>query len=139
MLTLPAVDPPTWRRFQVRLGRDHYVRVGTCDYSVDPAAIGHQVTVLSDNEKVIVLATGGEIVAEHTRCWARHQTITDPEHAESGRIMRQGRTWPPDWPSGPAKPAASRSPPQPSGSTAWPRPTTPAAWPTSSPDSAAIR
>ncbi|WP_405958993.1 IS21 family transposase [Streptomyces sp. NBC_00868] len=89
MLTLPAVDPPTWWRFQVRLGRDHYVRVDTCDYSVDPAAIGHQVTVLSDNEKVIVLAAGGEIVAEHTRCWARHQTITDPQHAETGRIMRQ--------------------------------------------------
>ncbi|MBT2459212.1 hypothetical protein [Streptomyces sp. ISL-86] len=34
------------------------------------------------------LAAGGEIVAEHTRCWARHQTITDPHHAETGRIMR---------------------------------------------------
>ncbi|MEV6118850.1 hypothetical protein AB0L59_41930 [Streptomyces sp. NPDC052109] len=36
MLTLPAVDPPTWWRFATRLRRDHYVRVDTCDYSVDP-------------------------------------------------------------------------------------------------------
>ncbi|MEU1564984.1 IS21 family transposase [Streptomyces mirabilis] len=89
MLTLPAVDPPTWWRFSTRLGRDHYVRVDTCDYSVDPAAIGHQVTVLTDNEQVIALTSGGEIVAQHARCWARHQTLTDPEHAEAGQAMRQ--------------------------------------------------
>ncbi|MFF4576769.1 IS21 family transposase [Streptomyces sp. NPDC001410] len=89
MLTLPAVDPPTWWRFSTRLGRDHYVRVETCDYSVAPAAIGHQVTVLTDNEQVIVLTSGGEIVAQHARCWARHQTLTDPEHAEAGHAMRQ--------------------------------------------------
>ncbi|MFD8653438.1 IS21 family transposase [Streptomyces mirabilis] len=89
MLTLPAVDPPTWWRFSTRLGRDHYVRVDTCDYSVDPAAIGHQVTVLTDNEQVVALTSGGEIVAQHARCWARHQTLTDPEHAEAGQAMRQ--------------------------------------------------
>ncbi|BBC30482.1 IS21 family transposase [Streptomyces graminofaciens] len=89
MLTLPAVDPPTWWRFSARLGRDHYVRVDTCDYSVDPAAIGHQVTVLTDNEQVVVLTSGGEIVAQHARCWARHQTLTDPEHGEAGQAMRQ--------------------------------------------------
>ncbi|MFB6775819.1 IS21 family transposase [Streptomyces sp. NPDC056337] len=89
MLTLPAVDPPTWWRFQTRLGRDHYVRVDTCDYSVDPAAIGHQVTVLTGNDQIIVLTSGGEIVAQHARCWARHQTLTDPEHAEAGKTMRQ--------------------------------------------------
>lgn len=50
MLTLPAVDPPTWWRFSTRMGRDHYVRVDTCDYSVGLAAIGHQVTVLTDSE-----------------------------------------------------------------------------------------
>ncbi|MFH9266675.1 Mu transposase domain-containing protein [Streptomyces sp. NPDC017546] len=78
MLALPPVDPPAWWRFQTRLGRDHYVRVDTCDYSVDPIAIGRQVTVLTDNDQVLVLAPGGEIVAQHPRCWARHQTITDP-------------------------------------------------------------
>ncbi|MEU5307117.1 IS21 family transposase [Streptomyces noursei] len=88
MLTLPPVDPPTWWRFSTRLGRDHYVRVDTCDYSVDPAAIGRQVTVLTDNDRVVVLTADGEIVADHARCWARHQTLTDLEHAEAGERMR---------------------------------------------------
>lgn len=65
MLALPPVDPPSWWRFQIRFGRDHYVRVDTCDYSVDPAAIGRIVAVLTDNHQVIALATGGEIVAQH--------------------------------------------------------------------------
>ncbi|WP_376738576.1 Mu transposase domain-containing protein [Streptomyces noursei] len=87
MLTLPPVDPPAWWRLSTRLGRDHYV-CDTCDYSVAPTAIGRQVTVLTDNDRVIVLTADGEIVAEHSRCWARHQTLTDPEHAEAGERMR---------------------------------------------------
>ncbi|WP_438290984.1 Mu transposase domain-containing protein [Streptomyces sp. HUAS TT7] len=88
-IALPPVDPPSWWRFSIRLGRDHYVHVDTCDYSVDPAAIGRTVTVLCDNDQVLVLAAGGEIVAEHPRRWARHQTITDPDHAATGNVMRR--------------------------------------------------
>jgi transposase len=88
MLALPGVGPGHWWRFQTRLGRDHYIRVDTCDYSVHPAAIGRQVTVLTDTDQVRVITTDGELVAEHSRCWARHQTLTDPEHAEAGRRMR---------------------------------------------------
>ncbi|MFK0047687.1 Mu transposase domain-containing protein [Streptomyces sp. NPDC090741] len=44
----PAADPPRsraadWWRLQVRRGCDHYVRVDTCGYSVDPAVLGHPV------------------------------------------------------------------------------------------------
>ncbi|MFI7021013.1 Mu transposase domain-containing protein [Streptomyces sp. NPDC050164] len=44
MLTLLPVDPPAWWRMQTRIGRDHYVRVETNDYSVHPDAIGRTVT-----------------------------------------------------------------------------------------------
>ncbi|MEU9214179.1 IS21 family transposase [Streptomyces sp. NPDC048415] len=88
MLTLPPVDPPAWWRMQARIGRDHYVRVDTNDYSVHPEAIGRTVTVLTDNDEVIALAPGGVIVARHPRCWARHQTLTDPDHAAAGQTMR---------------------------------------------------
>ncbi|WP_229910119.1 IS21 family transposase [Streptomyces flavofungini] len=88
MLALPPVDPPAWWRMQTRIGRDHYVRVDTNDYSVHPDAIGRTVTVLTDNDEVIALAPGGVIVARHPRCWARHQTITDPDHAKAGKTMR---------------------------------------------------
>ena len=43
MLAFPPTLPdPSWR-FSLRLGRDHYVRVETCDYSVDPRAIGRRI------------------------------------------------------------------------------------------------
>jgi hypothetical protein len=36
MMALPPVLPDTTHRFSIRLGRDHYVRFDTCDYSVHP-------------------------------------------------------------------------------------------------------
>ncbi|GAA3299079.1 Mu transposase domain-containing protein [Streptomyces cinereospinus] len=45
MRALPPVDPPAWWRAQTRIGRDHYIRVDTNDYSVR-VAIRRTVTVL---------------------------------------------------------------------------------------------
>jgi hypothetical protein len=59
---------------------DHYIRLDTCDYSVDPAAIGRIVRVEADTETVRA-HLDGRLVADHARCWARHQTLTDPAHA----------------------------------------------------------
>ncbi|MFI1291772.1 Mu transposase domain-containing protein [Streptomyces sp. NPDC020792] len=88
MLALPPVAPPNWWPLHTRLGRDHYIRVDTCDYSVHPRAIGQQITVRADTEEVIATTRAGETVAHHSRCWARHQTITDPEHAAAAEILR---------------------------------------------------
>jgi transposase len=79
MLTLPPVAPALGSRARVRLPRDHYVRVGSNDYSVDPVAVGRFVDVIADLERVTV-RLGVKVVAEHSRCWARWQTITDPAH-----------------------------------------------------------
>lgn len=79
MLTLPPVAPQLGWRARVRLPRDHYVRVDTNDYSVDPVAVGRFVEVVADLEHVTV-RLGAKIVAVHARCWARWQTITDPAH-----------------------------------------------------------
>lgn len=79
MLALPPVPPTLGWRHQVRLPRDHYVRVDGNDYSVDPAAVGRQVQVLAGLDTVTV-TLAGKVVAEHARCWARHQSITDPAH-----------------------------------------------------------
>jgi transposase len=87
MVALPPVSPPAWWRMQARIGRDHYVRVGTCDYSVHPQAIGRTVTVTVTAGQVSAVA-GTAVVARHDRCWARHQTITDPGHAAAAAVMR---------------------------------------------------
>lgn len=88
MLPLPPVAPDVRWRKTVRLGRDHYVRVDTCDYSVHPRAIGARVGVERDLEWVVV-RRGQEEVARHRRSLAPHRTITDPEHAEARRRQRR--------------------------------------------------
>lgn len=98
MLPIPPVTPPHWWRFHTRIGRDHYVRVDTNDYSVHPSVIGQTVMVRADIEEVSVIA-GNRIVARHARCWAAHQTLTDPEHATAAAVMRAAlaaATPPPD-------------------------------------------
>jgi transposase len=87
MMSIPPVDPPHWWRFHTRIGRDHYVRVDTNDYSVHPRVIGRTVMVRADTEQVSVIA-GNTLVACHARCWAAHQTLTDPEHARAAAVMR---------------------------------------------------
>jgi transposase len=79
MLSLPPVAPVLGWRHQVRLGRDHYVRLDSNDYSVHPGVVGRKVDVVADLTTVTVTLSG-RVVAEHDRCWAKHQTITDPAH-----------------------------------------------------------
>jgi transposase len=90
MLPLPPVAPATGWRAALRLPRDHYVRLDGNDYSVHPAAVGRLVQVAADLERVTVCC-GGQLVAEHARCWARHQTIADPAHLDAARGLRRER------------------------------------------------
>jgi transposase len=79
MLGLPPVAPPTGLRARTRLGRDYYVRVDACDYSVDPRMIGRFVDVTATLDTVTVRCAD-QTVAAHPRCWAKARTITDPAH-----------------------------------------------------------
>ncbi|MFE0044547.1 IS21 family transposase [Streptomyces albireticuli] len=87
MLGIPPISPPGWWKTSLRLPRDHYVRIDTCDYSVHPLAVGWRVDVAADLDQVLVGCDGTE-VARHTRCWAKHQTITDPTHAAAATAAR---------------------------------------------------
>ncbi|GAB3879514.1 IS21-like element ISMbo1 family transposase [Terrabacter terrigena] len=82
MLALPPVAPTIGWRTQVRLPRDHYVRIDSNDYSVDPACVGRKVDVLADLAQVTA-TLDGRVVAVHDRCWARHQSLTDPVHHQA--------------------------------------------------------
>ena len=77
-------------RLTTRLGRDHWVRVGTCDYSVHPKAIGRQVEVRVDLEEVTI-SCAGELVGGHPRSWARHRVITDSDHDTARKALRAAR------------------------------------------------
>jgi transposase len=90
MLGLPPVAPVTGWRSSLRLPRDHYVRLDGNDYSVHPAAVGRRVEVVADLDRVWVRCDG-RVMAEHDRCWARHQTITDLVHLEAANALRLRR------------------------------------------------
>jgi transposase len=87
MLALPPVAPRTGWAAAVRLPRDHYVRLDSNDYSVHPAAVGRLVEVRADLTTVTV-TLGRQVVASHERCWARHQTLTDPDHVAAAAVLR---------------------------------------------------
>ncbi len=91
MLGLPPVPPATGWRFAARLARDHYIRLDANDYSVHPAVIGRKIEVIADLARVRVLCEG-RLVADHERIWARHQTITDPQHLAAARTLRRLRS-----------------------------------------------
>jgi hypothetical protein len=87
MLALPEAMPDVAWRHSIRLPRDHYVRVETNDYSVNPRFVGRRVEITLTLDEVVVTCEGTE-VARHRRCLASHQTILAAEHA---RVLRQMR------------------------------------------------
>jgi hypothetical protein len=91
MAPLPPIAESSlgWHN-RIRLPRDHYVRLDTCDYSVDPAVIGRMVDVRADLGQVTV-ACEGRLVACHDRSWVAHQTVTDPAHKAAADVMRAER------------------------------------------------
>jgi transposase len=90
MLALPPVAPVTGWRLTTRLARDHYVRLDSNDYSVHPAVIGRKVDVHADLERVRVLCDGN-VVADHERIWAKHQTLSLVEHVAAAKALRTSR------------------------------------------------
>jgi transposase len=90
MLSLPPVAPVTGWRAGTRLARDHYVRLDSNDYSVHPAVIGRRIETVADLARVRVHCDG-RIVADHERLWAKHQTVSDPEHVAAAKALRRDR------------------------------------------------
>lgn len=77
MMALPPMLPdPAWGEIR-RLGRDHWVRVDSCDYSVHPKAIGRKINLRLDLEELVVTCTG-DVVARHA------QLGPQPHHHRSG-------------------------------------------------------
>jgi transposase len=87
MVSLPPVAPVVGWRLSTRLPRDHYVRLDANDYSVHPAVVGRRVDVSADATHVDV-SCDGKPVARHNRCWAKHQSITDPAHRVAADQLR---------------------------------------------------
>jgi len=90
MLPLPPVPPATGWRHSTRLPRDFYVRLDSNDYSVHPSVIGRRIEVVADLDRVRAFCDG-RLVADHPRVWARHQSLTLPEHDTAAKQLRRAR------------------------------------------------
>jgi transposase len=90
MLALPPVAPVLGWRATTRLARDHYVRLDSNDYSVHPGVIGRRIEVTADLARVRAHCDG-QLVADHERLWAKHQTLSTPEHVAAARELRRER------------------------------------------------
>ena len=90
MLALPPVAPVMGWRLSGRLPRDYYVRLDSNDYSVHPSVIGRRIEVVADLDRVRVFCDG-RVVADHDRVWARHQSLTLPEHVTAAQQLRRER------------------------------------------------
>ena len=64
------------------------MRLDGNDYSVHPAVIGRRIEVVADLVGVRVHCDG-QLVADHRRLWAKHQTVSAPEHGAATRALRQ--------------------------------------------------
>jgi transposase len=87
MMAFPPVLPDVSWRFSTRLPRDHYVRVDTNDYSINPRFVGRRIDVRVALDEVTATCDGTE-VARHRRCLAKHQSLLDVDHARVLRAMR---------------------------------------------------
>jgi hypothetical protein len=91
MRPLPAMGPEPDRRWVLRVPPDPHVRVDTNDYSLDPRLVGQRVEIrVSQREVLAVALDTGELAARHTRCFARHKTLTALEHARALKVARRG-------------------------------------------------
>jgi len=52
--------------------------------------IGRRIEVVADLDRVRVFCDG-RVVADHDRVWARHQSLTLPEHASAAQRLRRER------------------------------------------------
>lgn len=101
MASLPGEAPDLDPRIVLRVPADPYVRVGTCDYSLDPRLVGRRVEVRVGQREITAVALDtGQAAAHHRRSFARHGTISDLEHL---RLLRAG-------PSVTAEPDVERRP-----------------------------
>ena len=82
MAPLPPVAPGTDRRWVLRVAPDPYLRVDSCDYSLDLRRVGRRVEVKVSERKMLAVALDtGELACRLPRSFARNRTITALEHA----------------------------------------------------------
>lgn len=72
----------------VRSGKTIYVRFDLNDYSIPPAAVGRQLTLVA-SESTIRILDGNQEIARHRRSYDRGEPVLDPAHQDE--LLREKR------------------------------------------------
>jgi transposase len=81
LVELPGDPFPAAQREDVSVGKTPYVRFDSNRYSVPHTRVRRTLTIEADNRRVRIMDRG-EVVAEHRRCWDKHQVVENPDHLE---------------------------------------------------------
>ena len=79
MLPLPAAPYEACEKVSTRVNSLSLVRYRTNDYSV-PTEYGHRQVLVKGYVHEVVIASGSEVIARHTRSYEREAVVYDPLH-----------------------------------------------------------
>ena len=82
LLALPRHALDITHQCAVRSAKTIYVRFDGNDYSIPPAAVGKDLTLLA-TDTLVRLLDGATEIARHGRSWDRGERRTDPVHAKA--------------------------------------------------------
>jgi transposase len=89
LLALPQHQLDTSERTRVRSAKTLWVRFDRNDYSIPPAAVGKDLTLLATDTEVRLL-DGTDEIARHRRCYDQRERLTDPAHMAALLAIKRG-------------------------------------------------
>lgn len=89
LMDLPEPLPIAEQVLPVAVDKTATVRFDTNQYSVPPRFARGDLTLVADDQQVRFLHQG-TVVAQHSRCWGKRQTIEDPGHREEVLATKRG-------------------------------------------------
>ncbi len=84
LVELPGDPFPAAELQDVSVGKTPYVRFDSNRYSVPHTRVRRTLTLEADSRRVRIMDRS-EVVAEHRRCWDKHQVVEHPDHIEKLR------------------------------------------------------
>jgi len=88
LIPLPQHPFDTQLLRPVRSGKTPYVRFDLNDYSIPAEAVTRPLTLLASPERIRIL-DGNLTIADHPRCYDRHQSIENPDHFQALLAQKQ--------------------------------------------------
>ncbi len=88
LVELPGDSFPAAQLEEVAVGKTPYVRFDSNRYSVPHKRVRRTLTLEADSHRVRIMDRG-EVVAEHRRCFDKHQVVENPDHIAALKRHKQ--------------------------------------------------